>query len=97
MENNVSLGTSYLKNVLKRNKGHQVLATASYNAGPNRVKKWLPDEEPLDADVWVDSIPFYETREYVKNVMAFTTVYDYRLKNESIRLRERMPEIFPLE
>ena len=97
VENNVRLGTSYLKNVLKRNKGHQVLATASYNAGPNRVKKWLPDEDSLDADVWVDSIPFYETREYVKNVMAFTTVYDYRLKNESIRLRERMPEIFPFE
>ena len=97
VENNLRLGTSYLKNVLQRNNGHQVLATASYNAGPNRVKKWLPDEDALDADVWVDTIPFYETREYVKNVMAYAAVYNLRLKAELIRLRERMPDVPPLK
>ncbi len=94
IENNLKLGTSYLRTVLDLNKGHQVLATASYNAGPNRVRDWMPDQT-LDADVWVDSVPFNETRNYVKNVMAFTTVYAYRLETTMRRLKERMPTVRP--
>lgn len=92
VENNLRLGTSYLKQVLDINNGHAVLATASYNAGPHRVKEWLPTDK-LDADVWVDAIPFNETRNYVKNVFAFTTVYDFRLRGESARLSTRMPAV----
>ena len=95
VENNLKLGTSYLRTVLDVNHGHQVLATASYNAGPNRVREWLPESRPLDADAWVDTVPYNETRNYVKNVMAFTTVYAYRLETAMRRLQERMPSVFP--
>ena len=95
IENNLKLGASYLRTVLDINHGHQILATASYNAGPNRVREWLPGHKSLDADVWVDTVPYNETRNYVKNVMAFTTVYAYRLETAVRRLRERMPLVFP--
>lgn len=95
IENNLKLGASYLRNVLDINRGHQILATASYNAGPNRVREWLPDARALAADVWVDTVPYNETRNYVKNVMAFTTVYAYRLEVAQRRLQERMPPVLP--
>lgn len=95
VENNLKLGASYLRTVLDVNNGHQVLATASYNAGPNRVREWLPESKSLDADVWIDTVPYNETRNYVKNVMAFTTVYSYRLESAIRRLQERMPAVFP--
>ncbi len=91
-ENNIKLGVGYLKEVLGRNQNHQALATASYNAGPNRVASWLP-AKPMEADVWVEGIPFNETRDYVKNVMAFTAVYDHRLGVKPILLKDRMPEV----
>lgn len=95
VENNVRLGAHYLRTVLDVHGGHQVLATAAYNAGPNRVRDWMPDGA-LDADVWVESIPYTETRNYVKNVMGFTTVYDYRLGNLRSRLENRMAAVAPL-
>ncbi|MDH5648205.1 MAG: transglycosylase SLT domain-containing protein [Gammaproteobacteria bacterium] len=97
IRNNVLLGTNYLKTVLERNDGSQMLATASYNAGPHRVKKWLPDQETLPADVWVETIPYNETRDYVKNVMSFTAVYDHRLGEQPKSLRVRMPDVTPEE
>jgi len=96
VENNLRLGVSYLKEVLGHNRGNQALATAAYNAGPNRVSNWLPENRALDADIWVETIPFNETRDYVKNVMSFTTIYDYRLASQPLRLRNRMPIITPV-
>lgn len=94
IENNLRLGARYLRTVLDQNAGHQVLATAAYNAGPNRARDWLP-ATAMEADVWVDTIPYTETRNYVKNVMAFTTVYDYRLGQPTRRLQLRMPAVTP--
>ena len=91
--NNIRLGSNYLKTVLEKNDGNVVLATASYNAGPRRVREWLPAEGALDADVWIESIPFNETRNYVKNVLGFTTIYDHRLGQDPQRLIDRMPPI----
>lgn len=96
IENNLRLGAGYLKEVLGRNKGNQVLATASYNAGPNRVSSWMP-ERGMEADIWVELIPYSETRDYVKNVMSYTTVYDHRLGSRPERLRNRMTDIVPVE
>lgn len=96
VENNLRLGASYLKEVLGRNNNNQVLATASYNAGPNRVSSWLPPRN-MEADIWVELIPFGETRDYVKNVMSYTTVYDHRLGSRPARLRQRMMDIAPAE
>jgi soluble lytic murein transglycosylase len=94
VENNVRLGAHYLRTVLDVHGGHQVLATAAYNAGPNRVRAWMPDGA-IDADIWVENIPYTETRNYVKNVMGFTTVYDYRLGNLGSRLETRMAAVAP--
>jgi soluble lytic murein transglycosylase len=94
IQNNLKLGASYLKEVLTRHHGNQTLATAAYNAGPNRVNSWLP-AVPLDAEIWVETIPFNETRDYVKNVLAYTAVYEHRLGQRPVRLQTRMPVIAP--
>ncbi len=88
--NNLRLGTSYLKEMLDRHRGNQVLATAAYNAGPNRVAGWLPPAGRVEAPLWVEAIPFNETRDYVKNVLAYSAVYDHRLGSRPTRLSSRM-------
>jgi len=75
---NIQLGTAYLKNLKQRVSNHILLATAAYNAGPERALRWLP-EKSLDADIWIDNIPYKETREYLKNVVTFTSIYRHRL------------------
>jgi soluble lytic murein transglycosylase len=75
---NIKLGTGYLNNLKSQMFDHLVLATASYNAGPGRIPRWLYDEE-MEADRWIENIPYKETREYVKNVMAFTAIYRQQL------------------
>ncbi len=75
--NNIQLGTRYLKKLLDKNSGNQVLATASYNAGPHRVKSWLKNLKATPADVWIETIPFKETRNYVKSVLAYQEIYQH--------------------
>jgi soluble lytic murein transglycosylase len=77
-ENNIELGTKYLRELLDKNKGNQVLATASYNAGPHRIRKWLKYGKNMPADVWIETIPFKETRNYVKSVLAYQEIYQHR-------------------
>lgn len=76
---NVRLGTAYLKEMLDLFDGNNVLATAAYNAGPGRVKKWQPENESIAGDIWVETIPILETREYVKAVTTFQAIYKHRL------------------
>lgn len=92
-ETNMRLGSAYLGDVLERFDGHQVLATAAYNAGPGRVKRWLPDEGSLPADIWVDTVPFTETREYCRAVLHYATVFDWRLHGEAKPMSARMPKV----
>jgi soluble lytic murein transglycosylase len=75
---NIRLGTSYLEYLKRKNAGNEVLATASYNAGYHRIKRWLPSEA-MPAELWIELIPYRETRDYVKNVMAYRQVYHTRL------------------
>ena len=77
-ENNIQLGTKYLRKLLDKSKGNQVLATASYNAGPYRVKKWLKNSKAMPADIWIETIPFKETRNYVKSVLAYQEIYQHQ-------------------
>ncbi len=91
LDQNILLGSAYLNQMLTKFSGNQVLATAAYNAGPNRVLKWLPDEgSSVAADVWVDTLPYKETREYVRAVMAYATIFDWKLKEQITPLKERM-------
>jgi soluble lytic murein transglycosylase len=78
---NIRLGTDYLEYLKKKNGGNEILATASYNAGYHRIKKWLP-KEGIPAELWIELIPFKETRNYVKNVMAYRQVYHTKLGRE---------------
>jgi len=92
-ETNLKLGTNYLQKML--NKFHQqpVLASAAYNAGGHRVKRWLPKDAKMPAVSWVESIPFKETREYVSAVLAYTSIYQHRLGKSITRLEKRMPDV----
>ena len=87
---NVKLGINYLKTVKDKFKGNDVLATAAYNAGHNRVRQWLPEEGIIPADIWIESVPFDETRDYLKRVMTYTVIYEQRLGKRPTPLLERM-------
>ena len=79
-DKNITLGSVYLKQLLEAFKGNHILATAAYNAGPYRVKKWLDkQQQALPYDIWIETLPYYETRNYVQNVLAFSVIYGYRL------------------
>ena len=90
---NVDLGTRYFRSLLERMGGHPVLATASYNAGPNRVRRWLPETGGVDVAAWIDNIPFTETRRYVRRYLAYGAIYEHRLGRQPRRLSERMPPV----
>ncbi|MEJ2644527.1 MAG: transglycosylase SLT domain-containing protein [Gammaproteobacteria bacterium] len=92
-EENIRLGAGYLQRMLSRFNGNMVLATAAYNAGPQRVQTWLPAKGSMPADLWVDLIPFRETRGYVRGVLAFTAVFDWRLHGAATHLSRYMPPI----
>ena len=79
-EINIQLGAAYLSQVLGQFNGNRVLASAAYNAGPGRVRQWLRDAKHLPYDVWVESIPFDETRLYVQNVLSYSVIYGEKLK-----------------
>jgi soluble lytic murein transglycosylase-like protein len=83
-EANVAIGSAYLEHLIRYYGGSYILALAAYNAGPARVGQWLkeygdPRLSPDDPMLWVDMIPFRETRLYVTAVMYATQVYRYRL------------------
>ena len=73
---NVTLGSHYYQSLLERFDGHRPKALAGYNAGPHRVDRWSQREIPIDQ--WIDSLPFRETREYVRAVLAYTVIYRAR-------------------
>ena len=75
----IQLGTAYLSQVYGQFKGNRVLASAAYNAGPGRVRQWLRDTQHLGYDVWVENIPFDETRSYVQNVLTYAVIYGDKL------------------
>ena len=90
---NVQLGTAYLRDLLERFDGNPVLATGAYNAGPGAVDRWIGDGYTGDAAVWIDSLPYFETRDYIPRVLAFTTIYEWRLGLPVQRVSARMPAV----
>lgn len=74
-KNNIRIGTRYLQQLLGKYQDNIILATAAYNAGPYRVKRWLSQQPKLAADIWIETIPYKETREYVKSVLAYRQIY----------------------
>ncbi|WP_437881186.1 transglycosylase SLT domain-containing protein [Pseudomonas sp. LRF_L74] len=76
---NIELGAAYLSQVHGQFNGNRVLASAAYNAGPGRVRQWLKGANHLAFDVWVENIPFDETRQYVQNVLSYAVIYGQKL------------------
>jgi len=76
---NVHIASRHLAELIERYDGNRVLVAAAYNAGSHRVDRWLRDRPARPADIWIETIPFAETRDYVKNVLAFAYIYGQRL------------------
>lgn len=92
-QSNIRLGTSYLGQMAQRYSGNRVLATAAYNAGPHRVDRWLPTTGKQDARIWIENIPFNETRKYVRRVMAAETIFHWRMTGEVQRLSNELAQV----
>lgn len=92
---NVKYGAYYYKQLLEQFDGHYALAAAAYNAGPHRVKKWLPEDKPVPADIWIETIPFKETRGYVAAVLTYALIYQERMQRNALKIRDFMRDIFP--
>jgi soluble lytic murein transglycosylase len=90
-EDNIRFGTAYLRELLDRYKGNTVLATGAYNAGPNAVDRWLGERPTGEPAVWIETLPYFETRDYIPRVLAFTTLYDWRMQRPVGRVTSRMP------
>ncbi len=86
---NVGIGTYYMRYALEQMDGQAVMATAAYNAGPSRAKRWVASE-PLEAAVYIETIPFAETRNYVQKVMANAQMYAPRLGTGVQSMKARM-------
>ena len=78
-EVNIQLGAAYLSQIYGQFNGNRVLASAAYNAGPGRVRQWLRGADHLSYDVWIENIPFDETRQYVQNVLSYSVIYGEKL------------------
>ena len=89
LNTNIALGTYYLRYTLDLFNGQEVMATAAYNAGPNRAKKWMATT-PLEGAIYAETIPFSETRNYVQKVMANAHLYAYQLGLKSTSLKQRL-------
>ena len=99
-EYNKTLGTAYLQQMLDRYGGSHTLALAAYNAGPGNVDKWLtrygdPRDGRITDDAWAASLPFKETRDYVKKVMANSVIYAALLDGKAPSLKGRLGTIAP--
>lgn len=95
MNTNIRYGTFYLSMIQSQLSNSPVLATAGYNAGPNRARRWQPDTQAIAADQYTESIPLTETRDYVKHVMTNATHYGVLLGQGAQSLEKRM-NIIPL-
>ena len=88
-DTNIKFGTYYLKHVQSTLDGSPVLATAAYNAGPGRAQRWRT-ATPMEAAVYIETIPFTETRDYVRKVMSNAMFYAARFGQPSVLLKDRL-------
>ncbi|MGV0953125.1 MAG: transglycosylase SLT domain-containing protein [Fluviibacter sp.] len=93
-DTNVMLGTTYMRLVLESLDNHPVLASAAYNAGPGRARKWR-DVKPLEGAIYAETIPFSETRDYVKKVMSNAVFYQTLMTGNSPSLKIMLGTIAP--
>ena len=90
---NIRLGTAYLGKMYSRFDDNRALATAAYNAGPHRVEKWLQQKNDLDARIWIENIPYRETRNYVRRVLTDEAIFYWRLTGQHKRISSGLSNI----
>ena len=99
-ETNIKLGSRYMAGLLERYKGNRAVAAAAYNAGPSRANRWLKLNPADPIDIWIEAIPYRETRAYVKNVLAFTYIFSEHLNRNTPFLSENeatnLPRYIPV-
>jgi len=85
----VAIGTAYLREK-KDMYTLPYVAIAAYNAGPTPTGRWLSQRPDMDPDIWIETISYRETREYVARVLAFSVLYDWRMYGQAAPLEPRM-------
>jgi soluble lytic murein transglycosylase len=96
-DTNIAIGTGYLKLVLDNFGGSMPMAAAAYNAGPNRPRMWRGQAGApvLEAAIWAENVPFPETRDYVKKVLANATNYAALMTGQPQSLKARLGTVGP--
>ncbi len=92
-EVSLELGSYYMREILRRYHGNQVLAIASYNAGPNAVRDWLPQKKSLPAIEWIETVPYGETRDYIRSIFFAQVIFQWRLGERQISMRHFLRDI----
>jgi soluble lytic murein transglycosylase len=96
LDTNILLGTNYLSMIYNQLDGSPVLATAAYNAGPGRSRAWRQTlQQPIEGAIFAETIPFNETRDYVKNVLSNTVYYAALFEGRPQSLKARLGIISP--
>ena len=88
-DTNIILGTAYLRQ-MEDKYGVPYYAIAAYNAGPAPVARWQSQRPNMDADFWIETITYKETRDYVARVLAFSVMYDWRMNGSALPVSQRM-------
>lgn len=91
---NISLGSAYLAHLASRYNGHFAMTAAAYNAGPHRVRRWRT-RQCEDAEIWIESIPFRETRRYVRRAYFYAAVYEWRLQRPITKMAANLSAVPP--
>ena len=94
-KHNVEFGVQYLRYLMDKLDNNPVLVTASYNAGWRKVLDWLPENASLPVDIWIENIPYRETRHYVKAVMAYQHIYEQQLGSNKNIFPQLTQDVIP--
>lgn len=89
-DTNIAIGTAYLRQLMNKYDGLPYVTIAAYNAGPTPTARWQSQRPGFDPDLWIETISYKETREYVARVLAFSVIYDWRLNGDALPLSDRL-------
>lgn len=89
-DTNITIGTAYLRELKEKYGNKPYVVLAAYNAGPTPTGRWLAQRGDYDPDIWIETISYKETREYVARVLAFSVIYDWRLNGRAVSLGDRI-------
>ena len=89
-DTNIAIGSAYLRQLMDQYGGRPFQVIAGYNAGPAPLGRWQSQRPLMDPDFWIETISYKETREYVARVLSFSTIYDWRLNGNALRVTDRM-------